>query len=41
MDYVLLGVFLGLTLLGVPVAFTLALSVPEKSDSKKEKQVKE
>ena len=27
MDYVLLGVFLGLTLLGVPVAFTLALSV--------------
>ena len=27
MDYVLLGVFLGLTLIGVPVAFTLALSV--------------
>ena len=27
MDYVLLGIFLGLTLLGVPVAFTLALSV--------------
>lgn len=27
MDYVLLGVFLGLTLLGVPVAFTLCLSV--------------
>jgi C4-dicarboxylate transporter DctM subunit len=27
MDYVLLAVFLGLTLLGVPVAFTLALAV--------------
>ena len=27
MDYVLLGVFLGLTLLGVPVAYTLCLSV--------------
>ena len=27
MDYVLLGVFLGLTFLGVPVAFTLCLSV--------------
>ncbi len=27
MDYVLLAVFLGLTLLGVPVAYTLCLSV--------------
>ena len=27
MDYVLLAVFLGLTMLGVPVAYTLCLSV--------------